>query len=83
MSNSDKLCAKSFALRFHSQFRTFEEVPKSQYYGVGLEIEEFRIIGFYLYHVTSIRSSISMGASGLLTASLNIDYDRGSSSYYC
>ena len=23
---------------FHSQFRTFEEVQKSQYYGVGLEI---------------------------------------------
>ena len=46
-------------------------------------IEEFRIIGFYLYHVTSIRPSKSMGASGSLTASLNIDYDRGSSSYYC
>ena len=38
MSNSDKICAKSFALRFHSQFRTFEVVQKSQYYGVGLEI---------------------------------------------
>ena len=46
-------------------------------------IEEFRIIGFYLYHVTSIRPSNSRGASGSLTASLNIDYDRGSSSYYC
>ena len=45
-------------------------------------IEEFRIIGFYLYHVTSIRPSNSIGASGSLTASLNIDYDRGSSSYY-
>ena len=43
-----------------------------------LRIEEFRIIGFYLYHVTSIRPSNSIGASGL--ASLNIDYDRGSSS---
>ena len=38
MSNSDKILAKSFALRFHSQFRTFEVVQKSQYYGVGLEI---------------------------------------------
>ena len=46
-------------------------------------IEEFRIIGFYLYHVTSIRPSNSRGASGSLTESLNIDYDRGSSSYYC
>ena len=46
-------------------------------------IEEFRIIGFYLYHVTSIRPSNSIGASGSLTASLNIGYDRGSSSYYC
>ena len=27
-------------------------------------IEEFRIIGFYLYHVTSIRPSNSRGASG-------------------
>ena len=45
-------------------------------------IEEFRINGFYLYHVTSIRPSNSIGASGSLTASLNIDYDRGSSSYY-
>ena len=27
-------------------------------------IEEFRIIGFYLYHVTSIRPSNSIGASG-------------------
>ena len=45
--------------------------------------EEFRIIGFYLYHVTSIRPSNSMAASGSLTASLNIDYDRVSSSYYC
>ena len=45
-------------------------------------IEEFRIIGFYLCHVTSIRPSNSRGASGLLTASLYIDYDRGSSSYY-
>ena len=43
-------------------------------------IEEFRIIGFYLCHVTSIRPSNSRGASGSLTASLNIDYDRGSSS---
>ena len=41
------------------------------------QIEEFRIIGFYLYHVTSIRPSNSIGASGSLTASLNIDYDRG------
>ena len=48
-----------------------------------LIIEEFRIIGFYLYHVTSIRPSNSRGASGSLTASLNIEYDRGSSSYYC
>ena len=46
------------------------------------QIEEFRIIGFYLYHVTMIRPSNSIGASGSLTASLNIDYDRGSSSYY-
>ena len=46
-------------------------------------IEEFRIIGFYLYHVTSIRPSNSRGASGSLTASLNIDYDKGSSSNYC
>ena len=46
-------------------------------------IEEFRIIGFYLYHVTSIMPSNSIGASGSLTASLNIDYDRGSSAYYC
>ena len=45
-------------------------------------VEEFRIIGFYLYHVTLIRLSNSIGASGSLTASLNIDYDRGSSSYY-
>ena len=44
-------------------------------------IEEFRIIGFYLYHVTSIRPSNSIGASGSLTASLNMDYE-GSSSYY-
>ena len=51
--------------------------------GLVTSIEEFRIIGFYLYHVTSIRPSNSMGASGSLTASLNIDYDRGSSSYYC
>ena len=49
---------------------------------IGNTIEEFRIIGFYLYHVTSIRPSNSIGASGSLTASLNIDYDRGSSSYY-
>ena len=47
-----------------------------------MRIEEFRIIGFYLYHVTSIRPSNSIGASGSLTASLNIDYDRGSTSYY-
>ena len=50
---------------------------------IYIQIEEFRIIGFYLYHVTSMRPSNSMGASGSLTASLNIDYDRGSSSYYC
>ena len=50
--------------------------------GYECGIEEFRIIGFYLYHVTSIRPSNSIGASGSLTASLNIDYDRGSSSYY-
>ena len=45
-------------------------------------IEEFRIIGFYLYHVTSNRPSDSNGTSGLCTVLLNIDYDRGSSSYY-
>ena len=48
-----------------------------------LIIEEFRIIGFYLYHVTSIRPSNSIGASGSFTVSLYIDYDRGSTSYYC
>ena len=54
---------------------------REQNMGVAL-IEEFRIIGFYLCHVTSIRPSNSRGASGSLTAMLNIDYDRGSSSYY-
>ena len=45
-------------------------------------IGEFRIIGFYLYHVISNRPSDSNGTSGLCAVLLNIDYDRGSSSYY-
>ena len=43
-------------------------------YVAKLEIGEFRIIGFYLYHVISNRHSDSSGTSGLSTALFNIDY---------
>ena len=68
------------------QFFTGVQIRKQIFHTseiIIMRIEEFRIIGFYLYHVTSIRPSNSMGASGSLTASLNIEYDWGSSSYYC
>ena len=64
-------------------FRTFEVKKRGISATTEIDtVEEFRIVGFYLYHVTSIRPSNSIGASGSLTTSLNIDYDRGSSSYY-
>ena len=67
-----------------TRFDVYETLcPQQMLVHKGGLIEEFRIIGFYLYHVTLIRPSNSRGASGSLTASLNIDYDRGSSSYYC
>ena len=47
-----------------------------------MKIGEFRIIGFYRYHVISNRPSDSNGTSGSCAVLLNIDYDRGSSSYY-
>ena len=70
-----------YNLKKHPAFKTKWEMTAIA--NRQITIEEFRIIGFYLYHVTSIRPSNSIGASGSLTASLNIDYDRGSSSYYC